>query len=80
MRFIGKDAIQRAFVVMMNKLIFGYSFILKPLVKSLKILNLTGNLSRINKLETMLYKNAERGRVLVISMINEQGVTEPYWL
>ena len=80
MRFIGKDAIQRAFVVMMNKLIFGHSFILKPLVKSLKILNLTGNLSRISELEAMLYENAERGRALIISIINKQGVTEPYWL
>jgi site-specific DNA recombinase len=65
MRFIREDSIERAFVVMINKLITGHSIILKPLVASLKKQDSTGNLTRINELDKRIEENAERGRVLI---------------
>ena len=64
MRFIREDDIHKAFITMINKLIFGHEFILKPLLKSLRSLNYSANLTEILELEQMLEENMERSRVL----------------
>jgi site-specific DNA recombinase len=64
MRFIREDDIHQAFITMINKLIFGYEFILKPLLKSLRSLNYSANLTEILELEQKLEENMERSRVL----------------
>ena len=65
MRFIREDAIHQAFITMINKLIFGHSFILRPLLESLRAMNYTKNLSQIQELETKIEENAERRQVLM---------------
>ena len=64
MRFIREDAIQQAFATMINKLIFGHSFILKPLKQSLKEAEYTENILQIQDLEKQIEENAERSRML----------------
>jgi site-specific DNA recombinase len=64
MRFIREDAIQQAFVTMINKLIFGHSFVLKPLKQSLKEVEYTENLIQIKELEKQIEENAERSWML----------------
>lgn len=49
---------------MVNKLIFGHGFILKPLLKSLRSMNYSENLTQILELEQKLEENMERSRVL----------------
>ena len=49
---------------MINKLIFGYEFILKPLLKSLRSLNYSANLTEILELEQNFEEYMERSRVL----------------
>jgi site-specific DNA recombinase len=65
MRFIPEDAIHRAFVVMMNKLIFGHTFILKPLKQRLKEADHTNiSLDQIQDTEGLIEENSEKARVL----------------
>ncbi len=64
MRFIREDDIHQVFITMINKLIFGHEFILKPLLKSLRSFNYSENLTEILELEQKLEENMERSRVL----------------
>ena len=65
MKFIKDDAIKQTFITMMNKLIFGHKFILKPLLQSLKAVNYSDNLIEIQTIESRMEVNAERVQVLV---------------
>lgn len=75
MRFIREDDIQQAFVTMINKLIFGYKVILKPLLQSLRAVNYSDNLVQIQELDTKVEVNAERSQVLMSLMT--KGYLEP---
>src|SRR5680860_102086 len=74
-RSIRDDDIQQAFIIMINKLIFGHKFILKPLLQSLKAVNYSDNLIEIQALELKMEENAERSKVLVGLMT--KGYLEP---
>jgi len=75
MRSIRDDVIQQAFITMINKLIFGHKFILKPLLQSLKAVNYSDNLFEIQTLESRIEENAERSQVLIGLMT--KGYLEP---
>ncbi len=75
MRSIRDDVIQQAFITMINKLIFGHKFILKPLLQSLKAVNYADNLIEIQTLESRMEENVERNQVLVGLMT--KGYLEP---
>lgn len=49
---------------MMNKLIFGHKYILKPLLKNIKAINYSGYHDEIHELESKIEDNAERSQVL----------------
>lgn len=65
MQYIREDAIEQAFVNMMNKLVFSRKLILKPLLDALRDTNCTDGFGRINELDSMLEKNLERRQMLV---------------
>ncbi|HWQ89984.1 MAG TPA: recombinase family protein [Desulfitobacteriaceae bacterium] len=75
MRFIREESIHQAFITMINKLIFGHKFILKPLLQSLRTVNYSDNLVQIQELETKIEDNAERSQVLMGLMT--KGYLEP---
>jgi len=75
MKFVREDAIHQAFVVMINKLIFGHRFILRPLLQSLKKANYSDNLAKIQELETKIKENTEQ--VQVIMGLMAKGYLEP---
>jgi site-specific DNA recombinase len=75
MKFVREDAIHQAFVVMINKLIFGHKFILRPLLQSLKKTNYSDNITKIQELETKIKENTER--VQVIMGLMAKGYLEP---
>jgi hypothetical protein len=64
MLFIRDEDIKNAFITMMNKLIFGKHFILKPLLNKLK----SGNLSKIEILEKQIESNRKQQDLLVSLM------------
>ena len=65
MQYIREDAIETAFITMINKLIFGRTIILKPMLDALKVTSRSAGLGRINELESRLEKNLERRQVLI---------------
>ncbi len=71
MKFVREDAIHQAFVVMINKLIFGHKFILRPLLQSLKKTNCSDNLAKIQELEAKIKENTERVQVTMGLMARE---------
>lgn len=75
MKFVRGDAIEGAFITMMNKLIFGRKFILKPLFDGLKGMNKSESLLRIKELEKLIEKNTEQKEMLVKLMA--KGYLEP---
>ena len=75
MMFIREEAIEQAFVTMMNKLVFGRKVVLKPLLDTLRETSRTDGLGRINELESRLEKNLERRQVLMGLMA--KGYLEP---
>ena len=75
MKFVREDEIHQAFVVMINKLIFGNKFILRPLLQSLKKTNYSDNIAKIQELETKIKENTER--VQVIMGLMAKGYLEP---
>lgn len=75
MKFVREDAIHQAFVVMINKLIFGHKFILRPLLQSLKKTNYSDNITKIQDMETKIKENTER--VQVIMGLMAKGYLEP---
>lgn len=64
MRFIRDEGICQAFILMMNKLIFGHKYILKPLLKNIKAINYSSYHDEIHELESKIEDNAERCQVL----------------
>ena len=75
MQFIRDDDIKTAFVTMMNKLIFGQKFILRPLVQGLRNQNNAASFRRIEELETKIESNMEQSQVLTGLMA--KGYLEP---
>jgi site-specific DNA recombinase len=75
MKFIREDAIHQAFVVMINKLIFGHKFILRPLLQSLKKTNYSDNITKIQEMGAKIKENTER--VQVIMGLMAKGYLEP---
>jgi hypothetical protein len=75
MKFVREDAIHQAFVVMINKLIFGHKFILRPLLQSLKKTNYSDNITKIQEMEAKIKENTER--VQVIMGLMARGYLEP---
>lgn len=75
MQFIRDDDIKTAFVEMMNKLIFGQKFILRPLVDGLRIQNNTDSFRRIQELEAKIESNVEQSQMMTSLMT--KGYLEP---
>ncbi len=53
---------------MMNKLIYGHRFILKPLIENLKGLSSDRNVQRIKEIQTLLLQNTEQRETLTKHM------------
>lgn len=75
MLYIREDALERAFVTMLNKLIFARKHILNPLVDYLKVTNSAFRMEKISELEAKLEKNCKREEVLV--SLSTKGHLDP---
>lgn len=75
MQYIRDDDIKTAFVTMMNKLIFGQKFILRPLLDGLRNQNNIESFQRIQELETRIENNLEQSQMLMGLMA--KGYLEP---
>lgn len=75
MKYITDDALKRAFVTMMNKLVFGHQIVLRPLLQSLRGMNDKSQLLKMQDLELQIEKNMERRQVLTSLMAG--GYLEP---
>ena len=75
MQFIRDDDIKTAFVTMMNKLVFGQKFILRPLLDGLRNQNNTASYRRIEELENKIENNIEQSQMLTGLMT--KGYLEP---
>lgn len=75
LQFIREDALEQAFITMMNKLVFGRKVVLKTLLDALREMSRADGLWRINELESRLEKNLERRQVLMGLMT--KGYLEP---
>ena len=64
MRFIRDDDLKVSFITMLNKLIFGHKFILRPYLKALQSTSGDEGLQRIQHLEQMLEQNTEQRETL----------------
>ncbi len=75
MKFIRDEDIKMAFVTMINKLIFGKDFILKPLLEGLRLMSKSDNISKIEALEKEIDDNTSQKELLVKLMA--KGYLEP---
>ena len=75
MQFIRESNLERAFVSMMNKLIFAHKLVLKPLIESLRGINKADSILLINELEEKMEQNIKRRQTLVTLMT--KGYLEP---
>ncbi|MBP2028680.1 DNA invertase Pin-like site-specific DNA recombinase [Acetoanaerobium pronyense] len=75
MQFIRDEDIKMAFVTVMNKLIFGQKFILRPLIQGLRNQNNTDNFLKIKELEVKIENNIEQSQTLTALMT--KGYLEP---
>lgn len=75
MKYITDDALKRAFVTMMNKLVFGHQIVLRPLLQSLRGMNDRFQLLKMQDLELQIEKNMEQRQVLTSLMAG--GYLEP---
>lgn len=75
MKYITDDGIKAAFLTMMNKLIFAYQSVLKPLLHSLQGFDDKDKLLQIQEYETKLEKNMDQRQVLTSLMAS--GLLEP---
>lgn len=64
LKYIKETTLEYAFVTMMNKLIFGHAFVLKPLLASLRTLHSDDSITVIQDLDTKLEENAEHQKTL----------------
>ena len=74
MLFIRDDALKRAFVTMLNKLIFSHAIILKPYVKAITESPSDDSLKRIQELHTLLAQNTEKREIL--TKLLSQGIID----
>ena len=65
MKSIPEAQIEHAFNTMINKLIFGHKFILKPLLDSLSGMNSEDSLVRIQEVDKKIEENSEQQKVLI---------------
>ncbi len=63
--FIREDKMERAFVTMMNKLIFGRKFILKPLLDELTAMSHAEGSGEIQEFEKQIRKISEQKEILI---------------
>lgn len=75
MKYVPESNFEYAFVTMMNKLVFGHEFILKPLLISLRGMDSDETLESIQAIDRKLEENAEQRNVLVGLMT--KGYLEP---
>lgn len=75
MKYIRNVDIEKAFVTMMNKLVYGRMFVLKPLLESLREMDRSDSFSMIKELELKIEKNAEQRQILTGLMA--KGYLEP---
>lgn len=75
MQFIRDDDIKTAFVTMMNKLVFGQKFIIRPLLDGLRNQNNAESFRRIEELEAKIESNLEQSQMLTGLMA--KGYLEP---
>jgi len=75
MEFIPEAKIEHAFVTMINKLIFGHKFVLKPLLDSLTGMNSEDSLSKIQEIDKKIEENGEQQNVL--SGLRTKGYLDP---
>lgn len=75
MKYIPESSIEYAFVIMINKLIFGHQIVLKPLLMGLRSISSEDNISKLKDLDKKLEENAEQRKVLVGLMT--KGYLEP---
>ena len=65
MKSIPEAQIEHAFNTMINKLIFGHKFVLKPLLDSLTGMNSEDSLSKIQEIDKKIEENGEQQKVLI---------------
>lgn len=75
MKAIREDDIERAFMTVINKLVFGRKEVLQVLLDSLRSETHKASLRRINDIDTQLEQNAERRKTL--TSIMAKGYLEP---
>ena len=75
MLYISDDGIKLAFLTMMNKLVYGHSTILKPLLRTMRSTDDKDRLLRIQELEIRIEGNA--GRKQILTNLMATGVLEP---
>ena len=75
MKAIREDDIERAFMTVINKLVFGRKEVLQVLLDSLRSETHKASLRRINDIDTQLEQNAERRKTL--TSIMAKGYVEP---
>ena len=75
MKFIRETDLERVFVTMMNKLIFGRKFILNPLLEEIGKMKKRDSRSRMKELENLIEKNGEQQEMLTKLMA--KGYLEP---
>lgn len=75
MLFIREERIHQAFITMMNKLKFGYSYVLIPLSKQLETSNQDENYQMISEIETQLEVTKDELNTLIQLMT--KGFLEP---
>lgn len=68
MKYVTDVALKRAFVTMMNKMVFGYQIVLRPLLQSLRGMNDKAQLLKMQELEAQIEKNMEQRKVLTSLM------------
>src|SRR5690625_7979533 len=75
MLFIREERIHQAFITMMNKLKFGYSYVLIPLSKQLETLNQVEHYQKITEIEDQLEVTKDELNTLIQIMTKE--ILEP---
>ena len=75
MKFIRNADVEKAFVTMMNKLVYGRRFVLRPLLESLREMDRSDSFGMIQELELKMEKNAEQRQILTGLMA--KGYLEP---
>ena len=75
MKFIRDEDIKSAFVTMINKLIYGKDFILKPLLANIRTMTKSENIAKLDEIEMEIEDNISQEELLVKLMA--KGYLEP---